>query len=798
MSIMKITLKILGVLIIHSFFVSCETEKRDLYSEFCNPDYVYRPVYPLLMEDYYYITKGKNVQECMNMIYDEIGYGGIMISPTRDSIPQICPTDYPSGYLKHIGNGLQQTRPKEASPWLMILPEGVTPYRYTGNKVKYEKEERFPSYLSESYFDIIHRILEYSKDKGRKVIFYDEVGYPSGIANHSVPEKYRRKILKKTENEVSGGCEYHKEVHVNGKLMAIVGMNVQTLERVNLINNIQDGILKWNVPAGKWKVMTFTCETAPISGLDLDYNKAIDYMNPEAIKWFISKVYEPHRIKCEDFWGNTIIQTFFDDVGIFDEETTWTENFNEYFIKATNGVDPSLYYPALWENIGDETQMARKAFFSTRAQLLADGFPKLLADWGEKHGIEISGHCPGNYDPQPVDMGGDPFLFYKHVDVPLADVIFSYPTGRDGFKLISDGAEFYDKPIVAAEVFNSFAPAGERMGYKRIMELYVRGINRMIGSGAPAITGDTAVDLKFSKWIGRNSLMLQGGRRISDIALYYPIEDLEAYYHFEAKDYTKDMRWGTYIPQYCDFMAIGEMLKGDLQRDFSFIHPDFLLSSKTEISNGNLVINNSQKYKVLIIPGMEVISLKSLLKIQEFYDEGGIVIATSKLPSKAAEFTTDVKLMGINNEKVHETIKAIFHEQSGNVNTSNNGGKSIFIDNVSASSIECALEKLQVSADVIFDIDSMPHTGGGQLGYIHKHNHGKDIFYIANSSDDDIDTHIMLRGEKQGIELWCPETGKSISVNNPELIEINGDVYTKMPFSLSSNKSVFIVSELSK
>jgi hypothetical protein len=122
------------------------------------------------------------------------------------------------------------------------------------------------------------------------------------------------------------------------------------------------------------------------------------------------------------------------------------------------------------------TDAARAAFFDTRAELLADGFPKVVADWGLRNKIDVSGHCPGNYDPQPVDMNGDPFKFYRDIPVPMVDVIFAYPTGRDGFKLVSDGAEYYDKPVVAGEVFNSFAPAGKKEGYRRIMELYTRGI----------------------------------------------------------------------------------------------------------------------------------------------------------------------------------------------------------------------------------------------------------------------------------------------------------------------------------
>jgi hypothetical protein len=98
-------------------------------------------------------------------------------------------------------------------------------------------------------------------------------------------------------------------------------------------------------------------------------------------------------------------------------------------------------------------------------------------------------------------------------------------------------------------------------------------------------------------------MMLQGGRRVSEIAIFYPIADLLSFYKFDAPEYIKDMRWGTFVPYDNDFLAVGEMLLGEAHRDFTFLHPDHLLSDKLKINGATLEMENDvnyQNFKVLI------------------------------------------------------------------------------------------------------------------------------------------------------------------------------------------------------
>jgi len=730
------------------------------------------------------MTLPANIDEELHALYLERGFGGLMVAPSAPVAHAIFEgTSLPSMPVLQRPLGLQYKNPPDASPWIPLAAKGeagIGSYVLgiggtfgappkTGAGV--------PAYLSKEYFDRLREVLEYSKRNNRKVIFYDEAGFPSGVANHTTPEKYYRKLLEKSEEHVTGPGEYKKDVPADGRLMAIVAVNRAARKRIDLTPMVKDGALAWHVPAGQWNIQTFRCITSKAVGGIVDYNVAADYMDPEAVQWFIDRVYEPHFREVGSYFGNTIFMSFFDDVGIFSQERTWAVKFNEKF-RERLGRDPAIYYPALWEDIGPETEPARIAFFETRAEMLADGFPRLISEWGAAHGLPVSGHCPGNYEVQPLDMNGDPFKFYRAQPVPMIDVIFGRGFGRDGYKLISSAADLNDKPVVAAETFNT---TGTSLGYGKMMELFARGITRFV-TGANTVK-DIGGPAEFAKWAGRASMLLQGGRRVSEIAIFYPIAALEAFYYFDAPA-NSTIRAGTFVPPETDYLAVGEMLVDQVHRDFTFLHPDTLTSDRVRVEGGTLRLANQvnwQGFRVLILPGEKVISLKALEKIKQFYDGGGAVIATSLLPSRAAELA-GIDEMRANDERVEQIMNAMFGP----------GGKGIFIPRPDAALLSQALDKLGIAPDVAFAENPQPASGNGFFSYIHKTKEGKEIYYFANSSADAVDTRAELRGKLKP-EVWDPTTGAIKPAAEVQYLQKGGVTYTVLPLKLNAVSSEFLV-----
>lgn len=507
--------------------------------------------------------------------------------------------------------------------------------------------ETRPKYLSQDYFARFREILEGAATLGLRAVLYDDINFPSGSAGGEMARRYPADLMKrleKTEREVTGPRRVTLTLPA-GDLMSAVAMNTTTRERIDLTKTVAARSLAWDAPAGAWKLMAFTCGPG-------DYDR-VDYLNPESVKKFIHLTYDEYFKRFAKYFGSTIRMSFFDDVSLMYTKgyQTWTPDFNRKFEKKY-AFSPAPLYPALWYDIGPETESARVALFGFRAELMAEGYPKMVSLWARAHGIQAAGHPAGNYDPTPVDMGGDDIKFYKNQDIPLLDAIFFHGHGRDGFKMTTSAASLFDRPVTAAEAYGAFAEktTDPVMLYRVAMELYARGVNFIIPHGmwydpsnvripplisayspklGPALPG-------YNRFAGRMSLMLQGGRHVAEIGVLYPIDSLEAFYQFEAPGLKK---FGQYVPPECDYQRVGAILTGGVRRDFTFLHPDSL-DAQCTVQDASIHLKNKvnfEDYKVIVIPGGRVIHWSNLQKIKDFYDRGGKVIATTQLPIKSAE-----------------------------------------------------------------------------------------------------------------------------------------------------------------
>ena len=665
-----------------------------------------------------------------------------------------------------------------------------------------------PDFLSDEFFDRYFDILEIARELDMQVILYDDIDFPSGMAGGKMQEyfpDYTRKRLDKIESEISGPKMY-RGVIPEGVLMSAVAMNIETLDRIVITDYLEDKTLTWQVPDGNWKVMLF------VMVKDGSHKKylGVDYLDTTAVRNYMSLTYDVYAERLGDFFGNVIQTLFFDDVGFFQYERAWTGAFNTKF-KELNGFDPEPYYPALWHYIGPETEAARHAFFKTRAELLADGYMKLVGEWSRKHGLRDTGHPPGSYRKSPIDMNGDILKYYRHTAIPLTDDIIDYGVGRDGFKLVSSAADYYDRPVVGMEIYGAYRENifDSLMLYRPLMEALVRGVNFFVPHGmwynsepgqiyipplvSPYSDKIAAALPAYSEYVGRSCLLLQGGRRVADIGLIYPFESLAGFFYFEAPK----PRFGEFASPETDYLVISDWLTNNIKRDFTFIHPEFFIEDKYELVDERVTLNNTdnrQEYKILILSGSNIITTQTLQKIKDFYDNGGKVVSTTQLPYKSAELGQD--------QKVIDLVKEIFGvdplQTNINVtqhNKNENGGEAIFIPRPDAANLDQALSQLQPAADVIFVDNDRLSPDYGNFSYIHKVKDNQHIYMFANSGDDFINTEVLLKG-KLSPQIWNPHTGEITKNVHHEYVTVHREQYTKVILNIEPVKSIFVVCSL--
>lgn len=710
-----------------------------------------------------------------------------------------------NGHLTAEGIEKQITDAYEKSGYggMTVLPVSPGPHWHDGHVCP----GMTPVYLSEEYFDRYADMLSVSDRLGTQIVLYDDIDFPSGSAGGRLLKEYpqyTRKYMFKDEFTAQGGKKIVRKYNFadNEHLMAVSAMNTTTSEVVDLGPRLKDGQLVWNAPAGEWKIMAFTYRYAA-GGV---HGHLVDYMQPEAVAAVIGMTYDRYD-RFESYYGNVIRKTFFDDVGFVHMENTWTPAISDIFREKT-GRDPALYYPALYYDIGPETGAARVAFFDARSELMAEGYVKQAAEWSDVRGLRSMGHPPENYSPNSVAAHGDILKYYRHVHIPLLDIIFYYGRGLNGYKQIASAADRGDKGIVGAELNGAFFENMDSLTlYRTAMEAMARGVNFIVPHGLwydttpeniripPLISwdnpywGEAVPD--YSRFTSRSCVLLQEGKRVVDIGVLWPIAAIQAESWINRDDHSP-LPVANWVPDNVNHYELSGMLTNELRRDFTYIHPEDLTDGTVVAEGSELVLANKinrQEYKVLIMPGGDVISAATLGAIKKYYDGGGKVIATVSLPLRSAEFGRDAE--------IETMIVEIFgsYPDSRTMKSNTNGGIFCFLPGAGKTEMELALAEMEVTADVAFVEEELGPAEIGYLNYTHKQKDGCDIYYFVNTTDRAVSTTVKLRGKIKNIEVWDPHSGAIEKLQKVGYIEEDGVVYTRAGLSMPAVRSLFFVAQ---
>ncbi|MHC4425631.1 MAG: glycosyl hydrolase [Planctomycetota bacterium] len=654
-----------------------------------------------------------------------------------------------------------------------------------------------PEYLGEQYFAVYGAVLKKARELGMTMSLYDEYGFPSGPAgapNSSDLSLFERRFpeltvkrLDKHEETVVGPAQYGTDIPP-GKIMSVVAMNTATKKRMELTKKTRGRLLRWSVPTGTWKIMVFTCVK--------DGYPSCDYLDPRAVEKFVEITHQAYYDRFREHFGTTIDSTFHDEPTLYRAEgRTWTNMFNEKF-EAKYGFDPRPYYPALWYDIGPDTQAARNYLFGFRAELYALGFPKVIQDWCDRHGIEATGHQDQEEVVNPVSVSGDLMKCFKHQAIPGVDKIGGDRPAERVYKIISSSAYNWDKTLVMSETYGAMGNLSWEDIYAVALEQYTKGINMLIPHAVwyddrhvvfkPELSYRSLIYAEglaeFNIFIARMNVLLQNdARHVSDIAVLYPIATLQGSHYLDGP--LGFYKGGVAVPE-ADYTDVGELLIAEAGRDYTFIHPE-VLDDNCTIDGNELVLQNRihpGRFRVLVLPGHKTIRWSNLAKIREFYDAGGKVIATGMLPFKSAEFGQDADVV--------RTVEAMFGPRESSTSTdyslkeNTHGGMAIRLSVLNGTTLRKALDTALDVYDVEFESNEV-------LRYIHKIKGSRHIYMFANIGTRRVDTHVRLRGRIQP-QLWNPHTGEISQAECAYEVEAGTEV-TVVSVTLAPFKSVFVV-----
>jgi len=317
--------------------------------------------------------------------------------------------------------------------------------------------------------------------------------------------------------------------------------------------------------------------------------------------------------------------------------------------------------------------------------------------------------------------------------------------------------------------------------YQIAIEQYTKGINHLIPHAVWYNDADVTflpelswrnplynAELpRFNAFLSRlNYVLAREGRHVADVAVLYPIQTQYAGHYFDGpKGYYEG---GVAVPG-TDYPQISHYLTDDLGIDFTYLHPE-VLDDRCTVANGLLNMNNAmnhEHFSVIVLPGVKVISLSNLKKIEAAWEQGVKVVFTTQYPQLAAD-----------GEAGDEEVKSIVGRM-----LASEENKAYFLPTPSAETLGEVMAECLPQRDVAFSGGTHP------FNYIHKVIDGHDVWYFGNIDATSATNTIRLKTSATKLSLLDPHTGQ---VTN---LPLKGDGGSSFSLTLRPSQSMFLVDD---
>ena len=509
-----------------------------------------------------------------------------------------------------------------------------------------------------------------------------------------------------------------------------------------------EGNFEWDAPEGEWVLMRvgYTPTGAVVSTSSKTWQgQVLDYLNPEALDFYLKAVVDPILEAAGHHVGKTL--TFMETDSWECGGMNWSDNFASDF-EAINGYDLISYLPIVGGYVVDDmdtTSAFLADFRKTVGWAVANNHYKRFAKYAHNHGMGIQ---PESAGPHAGPFDG--VRNYSFSDIVMGEFWAPSPhrpkpSSRFFMKQASSSAHIYGRKIVAAESFTTIGPhwndeiwhdqkssfdheicAGLNRVYFHTFtcspkEMGLPGQEYFAGTHVnPQVTWWNEAD-GFINYMKRVQSLVQEAKFYGDV-LYYYGDHIPVIYPFKHSNMAGTM------PGF-DFDAVSE---------------DALLQFEVG-SDGSIIVPSGLKYKVLVLPDHKVLSLSVLEKVEKMLRQGATVIGPK--PERC------ISLAG--GQKAQDKFKALSDKVWGPA--SEKGVKS-FGKGTLAWGVSARDFLLSKGLKEDFKVAEDPSLE--KVDYIHYEIDGRQMYYIANLTEEDIDITPSFRVSGRAPELWDAMTGK--------------------------------------
>ena len=696
-------------------------------------------------------------------------------------------------------------------------------------------------YLSDEYLEMLKYTVKEAKRLGMEVSL--NFGGPGWvIGGEWVKEEDKSKDMVPTSVVLEGNQTFsgnlpggltktkrsweHFEPKLNGSetLLAVIAGKIEKDGKVNekslvnLMSLVQENKITWKVPDGEWRLMAFWLKKNGISN-------AVDHFSKSAMESYCDYLGGKIYAAIGDEFGKTVESLFADSFELANLASgiNWSTGLLEEF-KKQKGYDLTPYLPAIWWEVGEISPKIRFDVNEFLHQTGLNIFFKTFLGWCEAHHIQGRIQAYG-FNTDNIEASGMTHIPEMEITAGEKDAADWFDTRIGPKQYVASGAHIYGRKVVSAEVYTFIH--WER--YRETLEelkiasdgYLLAGATKFYNHGfnfspekqiSPTRSLPFAAYIqpqnvwwkyypKLAEYIARCSYLLRQGDFVPDIAVYSPLANQWAKNVLNPRKWTREFDWG----------ELGNLL---ISNGYNYdLMNDDALQNLAKIDDGKIDIRN-MKYKVLILPNVETIPLKTLQFIEKYVDQGGIVIALERLPEKSTGFQdyqkSDEQVMSLTNQLFRtpkktedKTINPYGLNEpqiaEGVVMNPYGKGRTYQIKNVidrtiwwdkRSSMLDPFLETIRSHLDPDFGID-FAYEGlrkNNGLTFIHRKVGEKDIYFVSNIQDKTSRIPVTFRVKNKLIRKWNPYTGEITPVFNFSQVKDG----IKVPLNLAPYESLFL------
>ncbi len=607
-----------------------------------------------------------------------------------------------------------------------------------------EKGIRNFPFLSDEYIDALRFVSAKARELGLRMDLTVGSGWPYGGPQVSIDDAAGMLRSERVKIEAGSRRVAVPNISAGEKLIAVFlvrsrGASIDA-ESIHEIKDIKDGVVQ--LPAGldaSHEVLFFISSRTgmqvkrPAIGAE---GFVLDHLSRSATDNYLSKVGD--RL-MQAFGSQPPYAIFCDSLEVYNQD--WTGDFLEEFRKR-RGYDLKPYLPALIADIGPKTESIRHDWGETITDLLNDRFLVPLHDWSQRNHTRLRMQ---NYGIPAATLSSN-----AYVDLPEGE--------GSQWKIVrasrwaSSASHLYGRQVTSSETWtwlHSPVFRASPLDVKAEADLhFLVGINQLIGHGWPYTPPGVeypgwrfyaagVFDEKNPWWIvmpdlalylQRTSFLLRQGQPKNDVALYLPNHDAWANFssgHVNMIDTLRDLVGPDVIPRTLE-----------AGYDFDFFD-DASLAKVGRVEKDALVLG-SNRYRVIILPGVNRIPLETLRKLEEFVKGGGVLIATRRLPA----LVPGLQATESEQEQAREIVRRLFDGPSAPAH---------FVKDENA--------QLGTTLASLLRPDVLLSPAVPEIGFIHRRTSDGEIYFVANTSNARQSVNATFRVENMQAESWDPMTG---------------------------------------